>query len=134
MRNLRVVLAGVGLTVMLAACGNGPPPDTSATSAATPGPVVGTVVTAPTTVAAKVIANDTLKFTPATTTVKAGGVVEWSNTGTAPHTITFADPYGSLTDPSFGSGKTYAVQFTVAGKYSYKCTIHPGMVGEIDVT
>jgi len=134
MRNLRVVVATVGLTVLLAACGNGPPPDTTSTTTATPGPVVGTVVTAPTTVAAKVIASDKLMFAPETTTVKAGGVVQWSNTGTAPHTITFADPYGYLSDATFPAGKTYAIQFTVPGKYMYKCTIHPGMSGEIDVT
>ncbi len=88
-----------------------------------------------------VAAGDDFKFTPATVRVAVGGKVTWTNTGSAPHTVTggtsgnpdAASPVGDgqLT----AQGQTYEVTFTAAGTYDYYCTPHAslGMVGQVVV-
>jgi len=85
--------------------------------------------------AVKVAATDQLQFSPASQTSKVGQVVEWSNTGSVPHTVTFDSANAScLTDPQIVPSSTWQVKFTQPGTYSYKCTIHPGMNGTITVS
>ena len=80
----------------------------------------------------KVQANDQLQFSPTSSTAKVGQVVQWSNTGSVLHNITFDQ--GCLTDTAFQPGGTWSVKFSQAGTYSYKCTIHPGMDGKLTVS
>jgi plastocyanin len=138
MRKLRAMLAASALTAMLAACGNGPPPSVlpsggggGGTTAATGGEVV---TPAPDAGAATVKTGDDLKFAPASVTVKVGDTVVWMNSGSVLHNITFAGAQAGLTAATFNAGDKYAVKFTAAGKYPYKCTIHPGMVGDVTVS
>ena len=81
-------------------------------------------------------ATDNLVFVPASTTAQVGDVVEFKNTGTVTHTVTFQDPNdGCLSDATLMAGSTWEVKFTAAGTYNYMCTIHaPNMKGEITVT
>jgi plastocyanin len=75
--------------------------------------------------------TDTLEFVPARATVKAGGVVEWRNTGTAPHNVTFDNGVHSGT---LNGGDTYEARFNTPGTYHYLCTFHaPAMAGTIVV-
>ncbi len=69
------------------------------------------------------------------TTIKKGTTVMWTNPTKAPHTVT-ADPGQSLSFDSgiFAAGKTYSMTFNQVGKFTYSCTVHPGQIGEIDVT
>ena len=135
MTKFRVVLAGAGLTVAVTACGNGPPPsDVSSSSAGGGAAAAGSKADpVPATPDATVQAKDDLKFTPGTLSVGVGQTVEWINSGTVSHNITFDDPNSALTDATFDAGAKYAVKWTKAGNYTYKCTIHPGMTGEVDV-
>jgi plastocyanin len=79
----------------------------------------------------KVSATDALKFDPSATSAKVGDVIEWTNTGTVAHNVTFADP--TLTSTTLNAGNTWEVKITVAGTYAYHCTFHPGMTGQLTV-
>lgn len=84
------------------------------------------------TVAETVSATDDLKFNPSATSAKAGDVIQWTNTGTMAHNVTFTDP--TLTSGTLNQGDTWQVKITVAGTYAYHCTFHPGMDGQLTVT
>ena len=82
---------------------------------------------------ANVSATDQLKFDPTTTTVAIGQVIQWKDTGSVAHNVTF-DSSSDATSPTLNPGDTWQVKFTVAGTYQYHCTFHPGMDGTITVT
>lgn len=84
------------------------------------------------TASVNVAATGQLSFSPATATVKMGDVIQWKNTGAAPHNVTF-DAQPALTSGTLQQGDTWQVQFTVAGTYKYHCTFHPGMNGQVTV-
>ncbi|HEY2703376.1 MAG TPA: plastocyanin/azurin family copper-binding protein [Candidatus Dormibacteraeota bacterium] len=104
----------------------------SSNAVPTPPPAAGQQVTGQT--AAQTVQETAgLKFDPATITVSSGGVVQWTNAGTAPHNVTFdADP--ELTSGTMAAGDRYQIKFTRAGQYQYHCTFHPGMDGSITVS
>jgi len=81
-------------------------------------------------------ATDDLVFVPASSSAAVGDVVEFKNTGSVPHTVTFQDNNDScLTDSTLAPGGTWEVKFTQPGTYNYLCTIHaPNMAGKITVT
>jgi plastocyanin len=79
----------------------------------------------------KVSATDALKFDPSATSAKVGDVIQWTNTGTVAHNVTFDDP--TLTSTTLNPGNTWEVKITVAGTYAYHCTFHPGMTGQLTV-
>jgi plastocyanin len=94
-----------------------PPPATSSTPAAS----------------SSVEMNDQLKFVPDTLTVAAGTTVTWTNTGTAPHTVT-SDTNAWTDSGQITGGKDFKHTFTTAGTYKYHCTIHPTMKATVVVT
>lgn len=74
------------------------------------------------------------KFTPATVTVHPGDTVEWTNDDTVDHTVTAT---GAGT-PAFDSrnlkhGQVFKYVAKTKGTYSYICTIHPYMKGQVIV-
>ena len=69
--------------------------------------------------------------------IQAGKTLAWTNMDAVPHTVTF----GSVgeTEPAFdsglmGPGQTFALKFDQPGIYSFVCTLHPSMTGEVVVT
>jgi plastocyanin len=82
--------------------------------------------------AAKISASDALKFDPTATTAKAGDVIQWTNTGSVAHNVTFSDP--TLTSGTLQKNDTWQVKITVPATYMFHCTFHPGMDGQITVT
>jgi len=122
----RLVLAAA-LLAALAACGE------SSSSSSSGGATVGTAGANLGTAAVKITAGDGLKFDPAQQSAKVGDIIEWSNTGTVTHTVTF-DSQSSLSDPSLNQGGTWQVRFSAAGTYQYHCTIHAGMSGSVTVS
>jgi plastocyanin len=82
--------------------------------------------------AANVAATAQLTFDPTAVAVKKGDVIQWKNTGSTAHNVTF-DAQQSLTSGTLQQGDTWQVQFTTAGTYTYHCTFHPGMNGQITV-
>jgi plastocyanin len=122
---------GVGICIAIGviACGNGvPSPSTSS------GPPVGMAGATLGAATVTIQATDSNVFTPATTTAHVGDIIEWMNTGSVLHTVTFTD-HPELNDDTLAGGGMWQVKFTVAGTYPYICTIHqPDMKGTITVT
>lgn len=125
----RVVLAfGITLTLALAACGG-----STSSSNSSPSVSVGTAAVSLGTAAVMISATGQLTFGPAMQTAHVGDIIQWTNTGSVMHTITF-DAEPALSDPSLQPGATWEVKFTTAGTYQYHCSIHTGMVGTIVVS
>jgi plastocyanin len=115
---------------------NATPTDTTSTTPTTPAsssPATSTPPAAPNTVNM----TDALKYVPAALSVAVGDTVTWSNTGTAPHSVTActgatngckaaSDLEPGLDSGQILGGKTYAHAFSKAGTFSYYCTVHPG--------
>ena len=127
-----VLGAGASLAIGLAACGNGVPIALSSGSGSggnCPGSAGASLGAA----AVKISGTDALQFSPTSQTAKVGQVIEWTNTGTVLHNITF-DEASCLTDNAFQPQATWDIKFTQAGTYPYHCTIHPGMDGSLTVS
>jgi plastocyanin len=73
------------------------------------------------------------KFIPEKITGKVGQTVEWKNDDPYPHNVVATKGENFQSD-NFGGGGTYKYKLDEAGKISYVCTIHSGMVGTITVT
>ncbi len=82
------------------------------------------VVTDPTTVG---------RFDPSPVSIKPGDSVTWDfQDQSVSHTVT-ADN-GSFDSCLQAAGFKFTVTFSTAGTYSYKCTVHAGMIGDVKVS
>jgi plastocyanin len=72
-----------------------------------------------------------LEYIPAAVDVQAGGVVTWT-AGAVDHTVTFTTP-GAPAEIPFLQDGSESRTFPVNGSFSYRCTIHPGMTGVVNV-
>jgi plastocyanin len=70
-------------------------------------------------------------FTPDQLDVLPGETVKWSNVSLQNHTVTADD--GSFDSGTIGGGSSFSLTFSSPGAYMYHCTIHPDMMGEVDV-
>jgi plastocyanin len=139
MRRFRTTMLGAGtsLVLVLSACGNGPPPDQSsgaggagAAGGGGGGSAIATVTGVPAVTTIK--QTDDLKFVPATATAKAGDVIEFDNSGTTPHNVTFD---GGPASPTMNGGDKFEVKIAKPGTYHYVCTFHaPNMAGTLTVS
>lgn len=128
MLDTRLVVGTIFAFACTAACGS--------TGASTPAPStasVGVAAASLGTPTVKISATGQLTFDPAMQAAHVGDIIQWSNTGTVEHTVTF-DSQASLSDPSLQPGGTWEVKFTTAGTYQYHCSIHPNMLGTIVVS
>jgi plastocyanin len=73
-------------------------------------------------------------FSPASVTLATGGTVTWQFTGSTRHNVTFngAAPAGGNI-PDTDAGASVARTFATAGTYTYQCTRHAGMTGQVIV-
>jgi plastocyanin len=71
-------------------------------------------------------------FSPATTTIRTGTTVVWTNNDGVDHTVT-ADA-GQFGSSALGAKRTFAFIFMTPGTYAYHCAIHPFMHGSVVVT
>ena len=69
-------------------------------------------------------------FGPSTITIHAGDTVTWVNGGPSTHTATAA---GMFNTGVLHAGQSASHQFTHAGTFSYRCSIHPFMRGTVTV-
>jgi len=109
---------------------------------ATVGPVLWLTAAAAGAFTAGVTINDKPKpdpkgagvFNEPVTQIHVNDRVIWTNKTQNKHTVT-SDP-GSLSFDSgdIPGGGQYELRFSTAGTYTYHCTIHPSMVGRIEVT
>jgi LPXTG-motif cell wall-anchored protein len=89
---------------------------------------------APTTVAREAadpsVTIKDFSFGPAAITIHAGETVTWVNEGPSSHTATAA---GVFNTGVLHAGQSASQQFTHAGTFSYRCSIHPFMRGTVTV-
>ncbi|CAA9302127.1 MAG: hypothetical protein AVDCRST_MAG89-545 [uncultured Gemmatimonadetes bacterium] len=73
-------------------------------------------------------------FNPAAVTIATGGTVTWQFTVSTRHNVTFSGtaPAGGNI-PDTDAGASVARTFGTAGTYSYQCTRHAGMTGQVVV-
>jgi plastocyanin len=64
--------------------------------------------------------------------IATGTIVTWVNEDIPRHSAT--DDYGAFDTGLFGKGESRSIEFDYPGTYTYYCSIHPFMRGEIDVT
>ena len=93
------------------------------------------VASAPSTAVGVSVSN--FLFTPQDTAVQAGGTVTWTwNSGTTTHNVTYTGGPTPLptSSPTQAGGTTFSTTFTMVGKYTYHCNIHPTqMTGSVTV-
>jgi plastocyanin len=87
------------------------------------------------TTAAGAVTMQNISFQPATTQVKVGDTVTWTNDESVGHDVT-ADDGSFKSGPSGGlqQGDTFQHKFDKPGNFAYKCTVHPNMTGTVNVT
>jgi plastocyanin len=136
MTHLRTLAVGLGVCVAIGlfACGNGTPGGgtTGATTACNGSAAVSSLGTPRMTIQA----TDNLVFVPDSSNAATGDIIEFKNTGSVVHTVTFQDKNDAcLTDSTLPPGATWEVKFTQPGTYNYLCTIHaPNMKGVLKVS
>jgi plastocyanin len=112
--------------LILAACGGGAAPATTAPGAAPAGGASAGEVTV-----------QGFAFKPQTVEVKTGAKVTWTNQDGAPHTTTSGTPGakdGKWEGQLAGSGGSFSFTFAQAGSFPYFCAIHgASMTGTVVV-
>jgi plastocyanin len=71
------------------------------------------------------------EFGPSQLDVLPGESVTWSNVSGRTHTVT--SETGAFDSGDLVDGASFAARLDAVGPYPYHCTIHAGMVGEVDV-
>src|SRR6266852_5388985 len=74
---------------------------------------------------------DNFSFGPQTLTVPVGATVTWINRDDIPHTVVSTD--GVFKSKVRDTDEKFSYTFTKAGTYSYYCSVHPKMTGQIVV-
>lgn len=71
-------------------------------------------------------------FQPHEWTVQVGSVVHWVNRDDWPHHVA-AEDSKTFNSGVIAPGKDFRFTFTQTGRFSYRCGIHPTMLGVITV-
>jgi plastocyanin len=74
---------------------------------------------------------DNFSFGPQTITVPVGATVTWTNRDDIPHTSVSTE--GVFKSKVVDTDEKFSYQFSKPGTYSYYCTIHPKMTGQVVV-
>jgi Icc protein len=74
---------------------------------------------------------DRRRFTPAITAVPVGATVTWTNRDDLPHSIVSAEQH--FTSPVLDTNQRFSRRFDTSGTYTYFCSLHPKMTGQIVV-
>ena len=83
----------------------------------------------PATAAGPTVSVADMRFTPATLRTRLGTTVTWSFPDPMAHTTT--SNQGFWDSGAKSSGQTFARTFGSAGRFGYRCTIHPSMTGAV---
>ena len=74
---------------------------------------------------------DNFVFGPQAITVPVGTTVTWTNSDDIPHTAVSTD--GVFKSKVMDTDEKFSYTFTKAGTYSYYCSVHPKMIGQVVV-
>ncbi|HYM50356.1 MAG TPA: plastocyanin/azurin family copper-binding protein [Candidatus Limnocylindrales bacterium] len=129
----KMILVVAGSALALAACGGSA--DNSGGGGGGGGCNASTTVSGTAAQVVKIVPdpNTIGAYDPKTVSVKVGQAVEWDWTdASSQHTVTADD--GSFDSGLCSQGTKFAYTFTKAGTFTYKCTIHSGMMGTVTVS
>ena len=74
-----------------------------------------------------------MSFSPATATIRAGQTVAWRNGDSVAHDV--EEDTGAFGTGNIAPGATsMPIRMSVAGGFTYHCTLHPSMVGSLSVS
>jgi plastocyanin len=126
MSSRRVLIAAV-LAAAAAACGSSSssPSTSSTTTTTTTGP------SAAVSIPSNARTLTTTAFGANPLAVAVGTTVTWTNNDTIAHD-SVADG-GMWNSGILSPGQSFGFKFATAGTFTYKCTIHPNMVGTVTV-
>ncbi len=96
---------------------------------AKPSPAAGKELPNPSTANQVMVEN--FSFQPGTLTVKAGTTVTWVNHDDEPHTVN--ENNKTFKSGTLDTDAKFSYKFTSPGSYSYFCSLHPRMTGQIIV-
>ena len=74
---------------------------------------------------------DNFVFGPQAITVAVGTTVTWTNSDDIPHTAVSTD--GVFKSKVMDTDEKFSYTFTKVGTYSYYCSVHPKMTGQVVV-
>jgi plastocyanin len=74
---------------------------------------------------------DNFSFGPTALTVPLGATVTWTNRDDIPHTVVSTD--GVFKSKALDTDDKFSFVFSKPGTYSYFCSIHPKMTGQVIV-
>jgi len=81
--------------------------------------------------------EESTEITTGQITVNPGDSVTWKNSDTAFHTVTSITPSGELDgvfdSGFFTAGESYNQKFNDLGNFDYFCSLHPWMIGTVNV-
>jgi plastocyanin len=118
---IRLLLAALALGISFG-CGSSSPASPSLTSTPS-GNTVSIVMNSST--------LTTNAYSPNPITISVGGSVTWMNNDTVTHTAT--GNTGLFDTGPISPGQQVSKTFSTTGSFPYHCTIHPGMVGTVNV-
>ncbi|MDX6578136.1 MAG: hypothetical protein QOE96_4089 [Blastocatellia bacterium] len=146
-REFLLVIATSLLSLFLAACGqNGADSSASTETQSPPAPTVSRNSNTemskmgvpakpgkdlPTPSTANQVMVENFSFQPGTLTVKAGTTVTWVNHDDEPHTVN--ENNKTFKSGTLDTDAKFSYKFTSPGTYSYFCSLHPRMTGQIIV-
>jgi plastocyanin len=81
----------------------------------------------------KQISIDNFKYVPDTLTISAGTKVTWTNHDDMPHTVTSTGKPRILDSQALDTDDQFSHVFAESGTYTYVCTVHPKMSGQVIV-
>lgn len=98
----------------------------------------GGTVTSVTIVTGASVPTNGKSFVPARVNTTVGSMVRWTNDDMATHTVTSGDSKSAKPDGVFDSkflnkGQSFSFVFDKSGEFSYFCTLHPFMQGQVSV-
>ncbi|MBV8677930.1 MAG: cupredoxin family copper-binding protein [Planctomycetaceae bacterium] len=134
MRRVLVLILVMGpMVVMLPGCGGsaeGTIPGGSDMAASAPR---GEGAVRPASAEPKQISIDNFRYVPDTLTVPAGTKVTWTNHDDMPHTVTSTGTPKALDSEALDTDEQFSHVFVEPGTYTYRCTVHPKMLGRVIV-
>jgi len=122
----RIILASLAAALVIDCSGGG--------SGGGNGGPNGPVDPAPSTLAITTATSPPPVFIPVAAELAVGGTITWTNTSPAPnnHDLVATTPNWQL-GRTLAPGESFTTTLPQAGRYQYRCTIHAGMNGTIDV-
>lgn len=129
--SVRLTFAIVGLLLSTACGSNSSPTPTSPTPTPTPSPTTPTGPVSSVSVVSGATTMTTTAYSPNPITVARGTTVQWVNNDNTTHTSTANG--GAWNSGPLAPGGQFSFTFQNAGSFPYHCTIHPNMVGTVNV-